>query len=354
MTHEGRFTAAGEWLLRLQDDDLEPDEFAAWLQWYEADPLNRAAFEEAQAVFESANRLAASDRDAWARELLQVPREHPAGSGAGTAHGAFARFRAWAARPRHAAAVALATLAAGLGAWQVWRDAGPAPTLTATLHTPRATHRLETLPDGSTVQLGARSSISLSYSRETRHLVLESGEAFFTVARDARPFVVQAGSVVVRALGTEFNVRRDGESTIVSVREGAVDVVKGAANAAGSGATPHAPARPVRLGPGEQAAARDPEAGLAIVAVSPQAIAAWQKGRLEFADEPLRQVVAKVNRYSAREIVVTDQSLASLRITGTVAGERIEEWIGALPAIFPIRVVEVSRDTVLLSPVAGR
>lgn len=342
MTEQSRFATAGEWLLRLQDDDLEQEEFAAWLQWYEADPLNRAAFEEVQSAFESANGLRASDRSEWARDLIYGGTANPASMAAPPV-----RFRArWIAL-----AASVVTIAAGVAAWQAWLDDDPPQALTTTLQTPRATHRLEKLPDGSTVQLGARSSISLSYSRETRYLVLESGEAFFTVARDAaRPFVVQAGSVAVHAIGTEFNVRRDGESTIVTVREGKVEIMKRAVNAGGSGGVQQALVNPVRLGPGEQAAARDPESGLAIRTVSPRAIAAWQDGRLEFADEPLRQVVATVNRYSPREIVVTDQSLANLRITGTVAENRIDEWMRALPAIFPLRVVEVSRETVLLSP----
>lgn len=341
MTDQDRFATAGEWLLRVQDDDLGQEEFAAWLQWYEADPLNRAAFEDAQSAFESANRLRASDRDRWARQLIHgesAPVLPPSAT--------HARARTWWA----ALAASAIALAAGIGAWQ-WMDDEPPQTLTTTLQTPRATHRLEKLPDGSTVELGARSAISLSYSRETRYVVLESGEAFFTVARDsARPFVVQAGSVAVRAVGTEFNVRRDGESTVVTVREGKVEIVKAPASSGASSGEQQAPVSTVRLGPGEQAAARDPESGLAIRTVSPQAIAAWQKGRLEFADEPLRQVIATINRYSAREIVVTDQSLANLRITGTVAEDRIDEWMRALPAIFPIRVVEVSRETVLLSP----
>lgn len=356
MSGQSRFATAAEWLLRLQDDDLAQEEFADWLRWYEADPMNRAAFEDAQSAFESASRLAPGDREAWARELVTGARG--CGAAAPPRSAALAAWMGMFAErviaPRHAVAAALVAIASA-AAWNAWEESGASPTLTTTLHTPRATHRLEKLPDGSTVQLAARSSISLSFSREARYLVLESGEAFFTVARDpARPFVVQAGSLSVHAVGTEFNVRRDGESTIVTVREGKVEVVKGVANPAASRGAQEAPASLVRLGSGEQVAARDPESGLAIRTVSPQAIAAWQKGRLEFADEPLRQVVATINRYSAREIVVTDQSLAGLRITGTVAEDRIDEWIRALPAIFPVRVVEVSRETVLLSPGPAR
>jgi transmembrane sensor len=41
-----------------------------------------------------------------------------------------------------------------------------------------------------------------------RELYLRKGEAHFEVARDrSRPFLVHAGDAVVRAVGTEFEVR---------------------------------------------------------------------------------------------------------------------------------------------------
>jgi transmembrane sensor len=359
MNDQGRFATAGEWLLRLQDDDLDQKEFSAWLQWHEADPLNRAAFEEAQAAFESANGLAIGERKVWAASLIQARDERIVGSkpvetGAPYWHW-LAKIVSQIAQPRYAAALSLVALAAGVFGWQALISNDGAQTLTTTFHTPRATHRLERLPDGSTIQLGAKSSVSLSFSREVRYLVLENGEAFFSVAKDpTRPFIVQAGAVAVRAVGTEFNVRRVGDSTIVSVREGKVDILQGIPGIGANAGVKHAArSDSVRIGAGEQVAARGTEPALAIKVISPQAIATWQSGRLEFADEPLHQVVATVNRYSAREIVITDQTLAALRVTGTLSEDRIDEWLRALPTTFPIRVIEVSEQTVLLSPAAG-
>ena len=66
-----------------------------------------------------------------------------------------------------------------------------------------------TLPDGSIVHLNSSSKIAYSseYNQKIREVEL-SGEAFFEVAHDAkRPFVVRAGDVSVRVLGTKFNVK---------------------------------------------------------------------------------------------------------------------------------------------------
>src|SRR5690606_34952861 len=102
---------------------------------------------------------------------------------------------------------------------------------TAAYQTERAEHKALVLPDGSTVRLGALTSISLNYTDEMRYLVLEGGEAFFEVARDQRrPFIVQTGAITVKAVGTAFNVRRAAERVSVTVSEGAVDVVRKPAN----------------------------------------------------------------------------------------------------------------------------
>src|SRR5688500_3060084 len=49
---------AWEWVLRLREDDASQDHLAEWLQWYESDPRHREAFEEMQAFWREAGRLA--------------------------------------------------------------------------------------------------------------------------------------------------------------------------------------------------------------------------------------------------------------------------------------------------------
>ncbi len=66
-----------------------------------------------------------------------------------------------------------------------------------------------TLPDGSSVRM--KGGTTLEYNgadfAENRRLEMD-GEAFFTVAHDARhPFTVEGGDVAVTVLGTEFNMR---------------------------------------------------------------------------------------------------------------------------------------------------
>jgi transmembrane sensor len=85
------------------------------------------------------------------------------------------------------------------------------------------------LPDGSTVELGARSRISYPVhfnSGESRDVYL-SGEAFFKIAKDpGHPFRVLTNEIVTKVLGTSFSVRCYEKDTTISVtvRTGKVSV----------------------------------------------------------------------------------------------------------------------------------
>jgi ferric-dicitrate binding protein FerR (iron transport regulator) len=84
------------------------------------------------------------------------------------------------------------------------------------------------LPDGSHVYLNAGTRLKYPdhFSDSTREVYLE-GEAFFEVAHDSlHPFIVQAGQIATRVLGTSFNVRAytDEPDMVVGVKTGKVKV----------------------------------------------------------------------------------------------------------------------------------
>src|SRR3546814_11809300 len=65
------------------------------------------------------------------------------------------------------------------------------------------------LRDGSAVTLNSNSEIDVDFDEGIRHVRLLRGEALFDVAKDSsRPFVVEADSPRVTAVGTSFTVNR--------------------------------------------------------------------------------------------------------------------------------------------------
>ncbi|MGH7956227.1 MAG: FecR family protein [Opitutaceae bacterium] len=108
----------------------------------------------------------------------------------------------------------------------------------------------QTLADGSVVELNAGADILVDFSPARRSVRLVRSEAHFAVATDAtRPFVVSAGGVEVRAVGTEFAVRFGSQEIAVLVTEGQVAVARTAAPAPADAVLP-TPTEPVLVAAG--------------------------------------------------------------------------------------------------------
>jgi transmembrane sensor len=166
------------------------------------------------------------------------------------------------------------------------------------------------LEDGSLVTLNTQSQITVAYSPERRDISLVRGEALFDVAKDkARPFIVLAGGMQVRAVGTSFTVKLvPNEPVQVLVREGVVEVKR-----------PDVPtAPPVRVSAGAQAVASDnaPIVAASLTRSEVDKVLAWQIGRIAFEGETLRKAAADFARYSDTRIVIDDPAVSNMTITG--------------------------------------
>src|SRR5690606_36591729 len=168
------------------------------------------------------------------------------------------------------------------------------------------------LPDGSSLELNTDTVIDVKFTLERREFRLVRGEALFDVAHDvSRPFIVNSEDERVIALGTVFSVLKVGSEFIVSLFEGEVQVERLAHFRPGA-----KPLRSTRLDAGQQLIA-DTMHGFQISPVDTEAALGWRNGRLVFDGDPLREVVAELNRYSVRKLVLGDPELGSLRVSGT-------------------------------------
>lgn len=218
---------------------------------------------------------------------------------------------------------ALAAGAAGLAL--VGQRAGLLPSVAEVVADYRTTtgeRRRIGLPDGSVVELNTRTSLSIAFTSAERRIELLSGEAAFTVARDAaRPFVVAAAGGTTTAVGTVFTVRAGGGKGAVCCLEGMVEVAR-----TGS----------ARLRAGEQAAYDGGGVGT-VARFERTAAAAWRSGLLVFRDEPLAQVVAEINRYRPGHVVVADAAQAARHISGVFHLDRLDEALTHLKGILNLR-----------------
>lgn len=181
------------------------------------------------------------------------------------------------------------------------------------------------LPDGSMVTLNTQSTVRVDYSDGYRDIELLRGEALFDVAKDAsRPFRVITDYAVIRAVGTQFNVRSAAEDVTVTVVEGIVDVsVTAARNPPGKaarGSTADQPAsaviEPVRLTVGQQATVESRSGEVTLVQAKVGKAIAWQQRRLVFESLSLKEVIDEFNRYNDPPLLIDDRELEQLPISG--------------------------------------
>lgn len=320
--------AAADWLAR-RDRGLSAAEQDDYLQWLREDPRHAAA---------------TARHEATVRRLQRLAQWQPAGSSEPNAD-LFARPAAGRWRWVAALGAAAALLVGGVAVWRGGRDGAPPPVAGSLL---RHNQKIA-FEDGSVAELRDGSRIEQAYSRAERRVRLLGGEVHFTVAKDAgRPFIVEAGGVAVRAVGTAFNVRLDGTSVDVLVTEGRVQVASPAAVAqvAETGALVSAQERTV--------VSLDAPAAPEVVPVSHEQISevlAWQAPRFQFFETPLGEAVAEFNRHNAHQLVLGDPKLAARRIGGTFRTDNVEGFVTLLRLTLGLRAeVRGEQATVLLPP----
>lgn len=193
------------------------------------------------------------------------------------------------------------------------------------------------LEDGSRVQLDVASRFTASLGRKQRSLELLEGRALFDVTHDAaRPFVVRVGDGSITALGTRFQVQREGGRITVTLAEGAVAVVRQDARAGGLQQT--------RLQPDEQLSWSGGNIDWTLRTADTEAALGWTRGRLIFRGTPLADVVTEVNRYSARKLALSDPSLAGLPVHGNFVAGDAGTVATALGAVLPVRIEEEEKE----------
>ncbi|THD71157.1 FecR domain-containing protein [Phenylobacterium sp.] len=317
---DARRAQAADWLVRLQAADATEAEACDFDAWLSVHPANAAAYDAALAV--TLELQAASD--GIVEGLAETPRRRPASRG-------------WLIAGGIAAAAALALAVMPYGAL--------APPLTQTYATGKGEHRTVKLADGSTLELNAGSSLSVTLGRHERHVIMPQGEAVFDVAADkARPFLIDAGDRTVRVVGTRFDLRRRGDALSVTVERGVVEVRPGG-DLAG---------RVWRLHPGERLDTTQGVAAVALTTADPQQVESWRAGRLIFRDQPLGDVVADLNQQFAKPITLEDPALAQVRVSGVLVLDDQAAVIRRLALLAPIKALPSGQGVLLRSDPAAK
>ena len=206
-----------------------------------------------------------------------------------------------------------------------------------TRHGEQLTRRLA---DSSILHLDTDSAVTIRYDKNERLVMLTSGQAEFEVAHKAdRAFRVIAGSAEVVDLGTQFDVRLERDSTVVTVVEGRVAVGPSPTleKLGTNSSQNHAP-RFVQLSADQQIRVAEGEWPAAPVAVDAQRATAWLHRQIVFDHEPLERVAAEYNRYTSKPIEIATPALRNLKISGVFATDDPDAFIAFLRSLKGVRV----------------
>jgi transmembrane sensor len=302
---------AADWAARVDGRELDADQDPELQAWLAGDPRRAGAFLRAQAAISFLDRgraLAGADPVIKAER----PSRRALLTGAGSA---------------------VAAAVAGGAVFLTTRSQRLATRLGEIRRVP--------LSDGSLVAINTTTALDVTMKPKARQIQLRRGEAWFQVAKDAeRPFVVAAGRVRVRAVGTAFSVRRDGDGVDVMVTEGVVETwVEGQAG----------PRQ--RLSAGNRVQLIGYSAP--VVAESPSEIErslAWRNGEIALDGESLGDAASQFNRYNSRQIVIDDADLARERFVGLFRTNEPESFAAAVAATIGAtvseddKIIRLSRD----------
>ena len=360
---------AREWLIRLDGgDEPSQDDIAALREWVDRSPAHR----------EELTRLSIFWNDANILTELSIPL-HPkavnTGLGFVSALSAFKRVGA-------VAVVCLLTVGIAMSIWLHPSE----DTVTNDIYaTAIGEIQLQTLADGSVIQINTDSQVQVDYDNGRRKLWLLRGEAHFDVAHNPNwPFEVYAGKGMVKAVGTAFSVRLRKDKVKVIVTEGSVDVATlvdeptavettlSTHDASGLKENKGDMYKPVlkkigTLGEGQTAtfsnqiihvdqSPDDKSYGSLIGDVTTLAQQeldrqlSWRKGYLVFAGDPLSHVVDEVSRYTPVTIDIIDPALRQIRIGGRFKVGELSAMLDVLEASFGIQISRLSDQHIQLLP----
>jgi transmembrane sensor len=323
---------AAQWVAR-RDAGLSPSDERELQRWIDADPRHGAAL----GFYDSAwSALGKPSQSGVGAELEQ-------------------QLATLAGRRRQrritvGGAVMVVLLAIGFASWNSPRRAIESTSPSAVVLVPAR----QTLPDGSVVELKGNAQISVDFGASIRRVMLKQGEAHFEVQKDsARPFVVTAGGVEVRAVGTAFAVQLRSSAVEVLVTHGSVAVDKSAAPLPPDGSLAVAPLASVDAGKRVVVEIAPSDVVPEVSVVPPAELRerlAWRNLRLEFTRTPLAEAVALLNRHappSAVQFLIADSNVAAMRVSGVFRPDNADAFVLLLEGAFHVKA-ERSGNTITL------
>ena len=167
-------------------------------------------------------------------------------------------------------------------------------------------HKLIRLSDGTAVLLNNNSSLNYpeTFEGKVREVTL-SGEAFFSVTKDTRPFIIMTTNAKTTVLGTEFDVWARGVKTRVIVKEGRVNLAAKKENGG------------VILTKDQQSVVDSSLKPTQPQKVESLYLLGWMENKLVFDKSPLSEVIDELGRFYGVKVSLASENLKTYSLTGS-------------------------------------
>ncbi len=190
-----------------------------------------------------------------------------------------------------------------------------------------------TLPDGTKVWLNGNTVFKYPLRFEDKErLVRLEGEAFFEVVSNAqKPFVVDAGKMLVQAVGTSFNVHayKNGTEIETVLVEGKVNLFKPVGDSR---------KKISELSPGQLAIYLPAEKKIQYYEGNLDKYLAWRQGKILFRNDPLEEVARRLGQWYNVDFVISGNvKNKGYAYTGSFQGESLHQILEYIELTTPVK-----------------
>ena len=306
--HETIDEQAAEWILRLHEEGFSEGLRLDFECWKRQSPQHAAAALRMQDVI---NRLQAlREQSVPAKAALNA---------------AFAGRKAVTRRKQALRALLIAGCLA-LPATLLLKSQYPEQWM-ADISTGPNDWKTQRLADNSTITLSGTSALNLHFDAQERRIELLQGEVLIEVAHDStRPFVVQTAQGSMRALGTRFVVKRQGDTTVLTMLQSRV-----AAQSANEQQT-------LEVAAGSRALIHRDAVELAGSVSAASINQAWERHQLVVENQPLPEVLDEISRHRRGLLQFDRAALANLRVSAVLPLDDTDRALQLIAETLPLQI----------------
>jgi len=187
------------------------------------------------------------------------------------------------------------------------------------------------LTDGSRIELGSNTRVSVREGWGQRAVTLEQGNVFFTVTPNKeKPFVIHAGTSTVTVLGTAFSVYRKQKHVEVVVESGKVNLM--------DTSNSHRLPVDVDLIKNQKATIKHNDAVEVLNNVNVDDAIAWRRGFINFKQASLETIVDRMNDFYDTPIYIRNNKRRELVLSGVFKTDDLDSFLIGLQAISEVNV----------------